>query len=130
MLTEPPICPFAPDWRFLDGELVFLSNSRIPTISRNLPDWKSTSETILTILDFVEIDYNTGIIARKRQEKAYGEFNRLVNYEPEDWSRDDWSKEPWAKFSREFLGKFYLKKGIYRPPPSGVTNVGYGNNWF
>lgn len=129
MLTEPPICPFAPDWRFVDGELAFLSNSRIPTISRNLPNWKSTSEAILTKLDFLEINYESGIICRKRQEQAFGQFKRLVNYNSEDWARDDWSKEPWGEFSRQFLSRFYLKRGKFLKPENS-TNTGFANNWF
>ncbi len=44
MVTEPPLCPFAPNWGFVDDELRFISNERIPTKSRKNCDWKSSSE--------------------------------------------------------------------------------------
>ena len=44
MVTEPPLCAFAPCWGFVEGELRFISNERIPTKSRKNPDWKSSSE--------------------------------------------------------------------------------------
>ena len=44
MLTEPPICPFAPNWGFVEGELSFISNERVPTKSRRNPEWRSSCE--------------------------------------------------------------------------------------
>lgn len=132
MITEPPLCPFASDWRYVDGELMFLRNERIPTLSRSEPNWKASSETILTTLNFVSVDYESGIICRSRQERAYGPFNLLPGYDPEDWAKDNWAREPWVEFSRQFLSSYYLKRGEYCPPASWQIPVAnsYISNWF
>ena len=131
MISEPPICPFASDWRFMNKELVFFSNERIPTKSRTDPDWQTSSEVMLTTMNFVSVDYETGLIYRDRQEKAYGVYNWLPNYNPEDWARENWGTEPWVKFSRLFLSNYYLAKGKYESASSYILNGNaFSSSWF
>lgn len=95
MITEPPLFPFSSDWRYVDGELVFLRNKLKHIQNR---------EEILTTLSFLSVDYETGIVCRNRQEEAHGSFH------PIDWPRNYYKKKGWAEFLQRFRSAFYLKR--------------------
>ena len=101
MLTEPPLCPFSSDWRYVDGELVFLRTKRMHIRKR---------EGILTTLSFLCVDYKTGLVCCSRQEEARGLFNRFPDYDTKDFAQSDYEKKPWTQFLTRFRSAFCLKR--------------------
>ena len=113
--SQPPLSCLAPDWRYFNHEIVFLSNDRIPTISRNNEDWESTCEILVTKMNFLKVDYEKSVIYRDRQERAYGYYDKVDDYNYEDWAHPyDWGNEPWAEFSIKFLSQFSLQLTNYQ----------------
>lgn len=122
MKTEPPLSLLQPDWKYFNNELVFMCNDRISTLARSDPNWEISCEIIITKLNFVKSDYETGIIYRNRTERAFGYYDQVEGYDHNDWSDPrGWSVEPWAEWSQRFLSQFSLYLSKYQKPR--VTNI-------